>query len=38
MEELVKLVEQWHYDRNLIDGNDKDWKVLKLIQEMGKVI
>ena len=30
MDELVKKVEQWHYDRNLIDGaTDKD-QVLKL--------
>ena len=37
MEELVKLVEQWHVDRNLIDGaTDKD-QVLKLIQEMGEL-
>ena len=31
MEELVKKVEQWHVDRNLIDGaSDKD-QVLKLL-------
>ena len=37
MEELVKKVEQWHVDRNLIDGaSDKD-QVLKLIQEMGEL-
>ena len=30
---LVKLIEQWHEDRNLIDGStDKD-QVLKLAQE-----
>ena len=34
MDELVKKVEQWHYDRNLIDGaTDKD-QVLKLLQEL----
>ena len=34
---LVKKVEQWHVDRNLIDGaSDKD-QVLKLIQEMGEL-
>ena len=35
--ELVKLIEQWHEDRNLIDGStDKD-QVLKLIQELGEL-
>ena len=34
---LVELIEQWHEDRNLIDGStDKD-QVLKLIQEMGEL-
>ena len=37
MDELVKKVEQWHVDRNLIDGaSDKD-QVLKLIQELGEL-
>jgi|TARA_R110000868_G_scaffold297520_2_gene557880 NTP pyrophosphatase (non-canonical NTP hydrolase) len=37
MENLIKLVEQWHVDRNLIDGaTDKD-QVLKLLQEMGEL-
>jgi len=37
MDELVKKVEQWHYDRNLIDGaTDKD-QVLKLLQELGEL-
>ena len=32
---LVAKIEQWHYDRNLIDGaSDKD-QVCKLIQEVG---
>jgi len=35
--ELVKLIEQWHEDRNLIAGStDKD-QVLKLIQELGEL-
>ena len=35
--ELVKLIEQWHEDRNLIDGStDKD-QVLKLAQELGEL-
>tara|TARA_R100001079_G_C4344293_1_gene108307 strand:+ start:295 stop:582 length:288 start_codon:yes stop_codon:yes gene_type:complete len=35
--ELVKLIEQWHEDRNLIEGStDKD-QVLKLIQELGEL-
>lgn len=37
MENLVKLIEQWHHDRNLIDGStDKD-QYLKLIQEAGEL-
>ena len=37
MDELVKKVEQWHYDRNLIDGaTDKD-QVLKFLQELGEL-
>ena len=35
--ELVKLIEQWHEDRNLIAGStDKD-QVLKLAQELGEL-
>ena len=34
---LVQLIEQWHEDRNLIDGStDKD-QVLKLAQELGEL-
>mgnify|MGYP003116142846 FL=1 len=34
---LVKLIEQWHEDRNLIKGStDKD-QVLKLVQELGEL-
>lgn len=37
MEELVKLIAQWHHDRNLIDGStDKD-QFAKLIQEAGEL-
>jgi|TARA_R110001592_G_scaffold1063_5_gene6331 NTP pyrophosphatase (non-canonical NTP hydrolase) len=37
MEDLIKKVEQWHNDRNLIDGaTDKD-QVLKLLQELGEL-
>lgn len=37
MEELVKLIAQWHHDRNLIDGaTDKD-QFAKLIQEAGEL-
>lgn len=37
MENLVELIEQWHYDRNLIEGStDKD-QYLKLIQEAGEL-
>ena len=34
---LVEKVEQWHWDRNLIDGStDKD-QYMKLIQEAGEL-
>lgn len=34
---LVQLIEQWHEDRNLIEGStDKD-QVLKLAQELGEL-
>ena len=34
---LVKLIEQWHENRNLIKGStDKD-QVLKLVQELGEL-
>jgi NTP pyrophosphatase (non-canonical NTP hydrolase) len=37
MEELSKLIIQWHQDRNLINGStDKD-QVLKLMQELGEL-
>jgi NTP pyrophosphatase (non-canonical NTP hydrolase) len=37
MEELSKLIIQWHHDRNLINGStDKD-QVLKLMQELGEL-
>ena len=37
MENLVELIEQWHHDRNLIEGStDKD-QYLKLIQEAGEL-
>jgi NTP pyrophosphatase (non-canonical NTP hydrolase) len=37
VEQLVKNIIQWHYDRNLIDGaTDKD-QLAKLVQEMGEL-
>lgn len=37
MREVIENIEQWHYDRNLINGaTDKD-QVLKLIQELGEL-
>jgi len=37
IELLIGQVEQWHQDRNLIDGaTDKD-QVMKLLQEMGEL-
>lgn len=34
---LVEKIEQWHEDRNLIDGSDDKSQVLKLIQEVGEL-
>lgn len=35
--ELIAKTEQWHHDRNLIEGaTDKD-QVLKLVQEVGEL-
>lgn len=37
MREVIENIEQWHYDRNLINGaTDKD-QVLKLAQELGEL-
>ena len=37
MKEVIENIEQWHYDRNLINGaTDKD-QVLKLMQELGEL-
>lgn len=37
MEKLIKLVAQWHRDRNLIDGSDDKSQTLKLLQELGEL-
>ena len=37
MEELTKLIFQWHHDRNLINGSSNKDQVLKLIQELGEL-
>lgn len=37
MENLIKLVAQWHKDRNLIDGSDDKSQTLKLLQELGEL-
>lgn len=34
---LVEKIEQWHKDRNLIDGSDDKAQVMKLIQELGEL-
>lgn len=37
MREVIEKIEQWHFDRNLINGaTDKD-QVLKLVQELGEL-
>lgn len=37
MEEVVKKIIGWHYDRNLIDGSNDKTQFLKLIQEAGEL-
>lgn len=37
MEELVKKIAQWHYDRNLIAGSDDKSQFCKLAEEMGEL-
>ena len=37
MEELTKLIIQWHYDRNLIEGSSDKDQLLKLMQELGEL-
>lgn len=37
MKKLIKLVAQWHRDRNLIDGSDDKSQTLKLLQELGEL-
>ena len=37
MEILIKLVSQWHHDRNLIEGATSKDQVLKLMQEVGEL-
>tara|TARA_R110002012_G_scaffold240757_1_gene414960 strand:- start:9 stop:329 length:321 start_codon:yes stop_codon:yes gene_type:complete len=37
MEELVRLITEWHKDRNLIDGSDDKTQFAKLIQEAGEL-
>ena len=37
LDKLVLRVEQWHEDRNLIDGSDDKSQVMKLMQELGEL-
>ena len=37
MEELTKLIINWHHDRNLIEGSSDKDQVLKLMQELGEL-
>ena len=37
MEELFRLITEWHKDRNLIDGSDDKTQFAKLIQEAGEL-
>ena len=34
---LVSLIEQWHKDRNLIEGSTSKDQVLKLLEELGEL-
>lgn len=34
---LIEQIEQWHKDRNLIDGSDDKAQIMKLIQELGEL-
>lgn len=36
-EELIKLISQWHYDRNLIHGSNDQAQYVKLIEEAGEL-
>lgn len=35
--DLICLIVQWHYDRNLIDGSSDKDQTLKLLQELGEL-
>ena len=37
MKDIVKLVTEWHHDRNLIEGSSDKDQYLKLIQEAGEL-
>ena len=37
IDELVGNIEQWHYDRNLIDGSTDQAQYVKLIEEAGEL-
>jgi NTP pyrophosphatase (non-canonical NTP hydrolase) len=37
MDKWVKKVEDWHVERNLIDGSDDKSQVMKLMQELGEL-
>jgi NTP pyrophosphatase (non-canonical NTP hydrolase) len=34
---LIEKIEQWHHDRNLIEGSDDKSQFAKLIQEAGEL-
>ena len=37
MDEWIKRVEDWHVERNLLDGSDDKSQVMKLMQELGEL-
>jgi len=37
LQDLMRLVVQWHYDRNLIEGSSDKDQVLKLLEEMAEL-
>ena len=36
--ELVALIQDWAWDRNLIDGSTPDAQMLKLMEEVGELV
>lgn len=37
MDELIEKVQQWAYERNLVNGSDSKTQLIKLMSEMGEL-